>query len=83
MGVILLKWCLRPGWELIFWQVKNELKLYNGQRYVIYIINTETGRILWIAGGKKKQVVYDFIEHVSLKWMDHVEAFACDMNSDL
>ena len=42
----------------------------------------ETGHILWIAGGKKKQVVYDFIEHVGLKWMDQVEAVACDMNSD-
>ena len=42
----------------------------------------ETGHILWIAGGKKKQVVYDFIEHVGLEWMDHVETVACDMNSD-
>ena len=42
----------------------------------------ETGHILWIAGGKKKQVVYEFIEHVGLEWMDHVEAVACDMNSD-
>ena len=42
----------------------------------------ETGHILWIAGGKKKQVVYDFIDHVGLKWMDQVEAVACDMNSD-
>ena len=32
--------------------------------------------------GKKKQVVYDFIEHVGLEWMSHVEAVACDMNSD-
>ena len=42
----------------------------------------ETGHILWIAHGKKKQVVYDFIDHVGLEWMDHVEAIACDMNSD-
>lgn len=42
----------------------------------------ETGHILWIAGGKKKQVVYDFIEHVGMDWMSHVEAVACDMNSD-
>ena len=42
----------------------------------------ETGHILWIAGGRKKQVVYDFIEHVGLEWMDQVEAVACDMNSD-
>ena len=42
----------------------------------------ETGHVLWIANGKKKQVVYDFIEHVGLEWMDSVEAIACDMNSD-
>ena len=40
------------------------------------------GHILWIAEGKKKQVVYDFIKHVGLEWMSHVEAVALDMNSD-
>ena len=60
----------------------DEFKLHNGYRYATHIIDMETGHILWIAGGKKKQVVYDFIEHVGLKWMDHVEAVACDMNSD-
>ena len=60
----------------------DEFKLHNGHRYATHIIDMETGHILWIAGGKKKQVVYDFIEHVGLKWMDHVEAVACDMNSD-
>lgn len=34
------------------------------------------------SGSKKKQVVYDFIDHVGLDWMDGVEAVACDMNSD-
>lgn len=42
----------------------------------------ETGYVLWIANGKKKQVVYDFIEHMGLKWMDSVETVAYDMNSD-
>ena len=60
----------------------DEFKLHNGHRYATHIIDMETGHILWIAGGKKKQVVYDFINHVGLKWMDHVEAVACDMNSD-
>ena len=40
-----------------------------------------TGHILWISHGKK-QVVYDFIDHVGLEWMDNVEAVASDMNSD-
>ena len=60
----------------------DEFKLHNGHRYATHIIDMETGHILWIAGGKKKQVVYDFIEHVGLKWMDQVEVVACDMNSD-
>ena len=60
----------------------DEFKLHNGYRYATHIIDMETGHILWIAGGKKKQVVYDFIEHVGLEWMDQVEAIACDMNSD-
>ena len=60
----------------------DEFKLHNGHRYATHIIDMETGHILWIANGKKKQVVYDFIEHVGTAWMDNVEAVACDMNSD-
>lgn len=60
----------------------DEFKLHNGRRYATHIIDMETGHILWIANGKKKQVVYNFIDHVGLEWMDGVEAIACDMNSD-
>lgn len=60
----------------------DEFKLHNGYKYATHIIDLETGHILWIQEGKKKQVVYDFIDHVGLEWMDGVEAVACDMNSD-
>lgn len=60
----------------------DEFKLHDGYQYATHIIDLETGHILWIAKGKKKQVVYDFIKHVGLEWMSHVEAVACDMNSD-
>lgn len=60
----------------------DEFKLHNGYQYATHIIDLETGYILWIAIGKKKQVVYDFIRHVGLEWMKGVEAVACDMNSD-
>lgn len=60
----------------------DEFKLHDGHRYATHIIDMLTGHILWISHGKKKQVVYDFIEHVGLEWMDNVEAVACDMNSD-
>ena len=60
----------------------DEFKLHDGYKYATHIIDYETGHILWIAEGKKKQVVYDFIEHVGLDWMNNVIAIACDMNSD-
>lgn len=60
----------------------DEFKLHDGHKYATHIIDMETGHILWISHGKKKQVVYDFIDHVGLDWMDNVEAIACDMNSD-
>ena len=60
----------------------DEFKLHDGNRYATHIVDMLTGHILWISHGKKKQVVYDFIEHVGLEWMDHVEVVACDMNSD-
>lgn len=42
----------------------DEFKLHNGHRYATHIIDMRTGHILWISHGKKKQVVYDFINHV-------------------
>ena len=60
----------------------DEFKLHKGYIYATHIIDYATGHIIWIAKGKKKQVVYDFIDHVGLEWMSHVEAVACDMNSD-
>ena len=60
----------------------DEFKLHNGRRYATHIIDLETGHVLWIRNGKKKQVVYDFIDHVGMEWMSGVEAVACDMNSD-
>ena len=35
----------------------DEFKLHNGRKYATHIIDMETGHILWIANGKKKQVV--------------------------
>lgn len=54
----------------------------NGHKYATHITDLHTGHILWIQAGKKKQVVYDFIDFVGLDWMKEVKAVACDMNSD-
>lgn len=60
----------------------DEFLLHKGKKYATIIIDYQTGQVLWAQIGKKKQVVYDFVEHVGEDWMNHVEAVACDMNSD-
>ena len=45
-------------------------------------MDLDSGHVLYMAHGKKKQVVYDFIEWTGMDWMKNVEALACDMNSD-
>lgn len=59
----------------------DEFKLHDGHKYATIIINLETGHVLWIARGKKKQVIYDFMEYVGHKWMMNIKAVACDMNA--
>ena len=60
----------------------DEFKLHDDYRYATLIMNMETGCILWLQAGKKKKVVYDFIDHVGLELMSKVEAVSSDMNSD-
>lgn len=60
----------------------DEIKSHDGYKFATHIVDLETGHILWFQDGKKKAVVYDFIQHVGLEWMKGVIAVACDMNSD-
>ena len=60
----------------------DEFKLHNGHKYATAIIDLENGHILHLGHGKKKAVIYEFIDRVGLDWMSSVKAVACDMNSD-
>lgn len=60
----------------------DESRLHDGHRHATIIADLETGHVLWAAHGRKKQVVYDFVERAGMEWMAGVEAVASDMNSD-
>ena len=60
----------------------DEFLLHKNHKYATIIIDIKTGEILWVAIGKKKEVVFQFMDHVGKEWMEHVKAVACDMNSD-
>ena len=60
----------------------DEFKLHDNRKFATHIIDLRTGHILFIAEGKKKRVVYNFIKFVGMEWMKHVKGVACDMNSD-
>ena len=60
----------------------DEFKLHDGHKYATIIRSMDTGHVLYLANGKKKQVIYDFINFAGEDWMDNVEAVCCDMNSD-
>ena len=60
----------------------DEFKLHNGHKFETIIVEMTTGYILWVQEGKKKQVVYDFIDYVGLNYMSKVRAISADMNSN-
>ena len=60
----------------------DEFSLHKVHQYAVVIMDLGTGHVLYLAKGREKQTVYDFIDFVGDEWMDGVEAVACDMNSD-
>lgn len=60
----------------------DEFKLHDGHKFATVIVDLITGHVLYLAHGKKKSVVYDFIAYVGEEWMNHVKVVASDMNSD-
>lgn len=47
------------------------------------IITDSTGKILWVADERSKQVIYDFIDNVGMEWMENVESVLCDENTEI
>ena len=60
----------------------DEFLLHEGHQFATIIIDLDTGHVLWLAHGKKKKCVYDFIDYVGEEWMCGVQCAASDMNSD-
>jgi len=60
----------------------DEFLLHEGRKFATIIIDLDTGHVLWLSHGKKKQCVYDFIEHAGMEFMQQVKCVASDMNSD-
>lgn len=60
----------------------DEFLLHKGHRCATLIMDMKSGDVLYLAYGKKKQTVYDFIDWIGIDWMKNVKAVACDMNSD-
>ena len=60
----------------------DEFSLHHHYRYATIIVDLDTGEVLYVAYGRKKQVVYDFMAIFGDEFMEGIEAVASDMNSD-
>ena len=75
-------WVLKKPEQYVCFLGIDEFLLQHGQQYATTIMDLQTGHILWMAYGKKKEVVYRFMSCVGDDWLQHVEAIACDMDAD-
>ena len=60
----------------------DEFKIHCGHIYATIVIDLSDGSVIYLAHGKKKQALEDFLALVGDEWMNAVEAVACDMNSN-
>jgi hypothetical protein len=47
----------------------DEFLLHKGHKYATLIMDMKSGDVLYLAYGKKKQTVYDFIDWIGIDWM--------------
>ena len=59
----------------------DEFSVESGHRYATIIMDMVSGAVIWVAYGKGKQAVKDFIDHVGLDWMSGVKTVCMDMNA--
>lgn len=59
----------------------DEFSLHRHHQYATTIMDLETGEILYVAHGKQKQVVYNFVKLFGDQFMRRVVAIASDMNA--
>ena len=56
--------------------------LDKSDKFATFVMNIETGEVLWVAHSKTKEAIRDFARYVGQEWLNGVEALACDMNAD-
>ena len=57
-------------------------RLDKSDKFATFIMDMESGDVLWVAHSKTKEAVRNFVRYVGIEWIKGVKALACDMNAD-
>lgn len=77
-----VQYCYRKTSHYTTYIGVDEFSLHKHHQYATIIVDLVTGEVLFVAYGRKKQVIYDFMRVFGDNFMRHVTAIATDMNSD-
>jgi len=59
----------------------DEFLLHKHHKYATVVIDLESGDVLYLEEGKKKEQAEHFMNQMGNNWMEHVKAVAMDMNA--